>query len=67
MALVQDAARRIMGAASVLGIRGILVHAISEDARAFYSALGFTQSPLDPMTLMVSLADLQQAIASGKG
>ncbi|TRC96112.1 GNAT family N-acetyltransferase [Mesorhizobium sp. WSM4303] len=63
MALVQDAARRIMNAADTLGIRGILVHALSEDARLFYTKLGFNPSPLDPMTLMVSLADLHLAIA----
>lgn len=62
-ALVQDAARRVMNAAGSLGIRGILVHAISDEARAFYTALGFNPSPLDPMTLVISLADLLKAIA----
>jgi GNAT superfamily N-acetyltransferase len=63
-ALVQDAARRVMNAADTLGIRGILVHAISEEARAFYASLGFNSSPLDPMTLMISLADLRLASTS---
>lgn len=62
-ALVQDASRRVMNAAQSLGIRGILVHAISEEAQTFYAKLGFSPSPLNPMTLMVSLADLRQAIA----
>ena len=61
-ALVQDAARRVMNAAQSLGIRGILVHAISDEAQAFYTALGFSPSPLNPMTLMVSLTDLRQMI-----
>ncbi|TPN83585.1 GNAT family N-acetyltransferase [Mesorhizobium sp. CU2] len=61
-ALVQDAARRVMNAAQSLGIRGILVHAISDEARAFYTALGFGPSPLNPMTLMVSLTDLHETI-----
>jgi predicted N-acetyltransferase YhbS len=65
-ALVQDAARRVMNAAGTLGIRGILVHAVSEEARAFYEATGFSSSPLDPMT-MISLADLRLAITSRKG
>lgn len=60
-ALVQDAARRVMNAAQSLGIRGILVHAISDDARSFYTTLGFSPSPVNPMTLMVSLGDLIQA------
>ena len=40
-------------------MRGLLVDAILEDAKAFYLALGMTQSPLNPMTLMVTLADLE--------
>ncbi|MGD0636329.1 MAG: acetyltransferase [Beijerinckiaceae bacterium] len=41
---------------------GIVVHAISEDAKAFYLALGFDPSPLEPITLMVTLADLREAL-----
>ena len=33
-ALVRDAARRVVNAAEAIGIRGILVHAISDDAKA---------------------------------
>ncbi len=58
-ALFRDGALRIIGAAETLGIRGVLVHAVSDDAKAFYLALGFDPSPLDPMTLMVTLADLR--------
>ncbi|MCA0239239.1 MAG: GNAT family N-acetyltransferase [Proteobacteria bacterium] len=60
-ALFRDAARRVIGAADTLGIRGLLVHAISDDAKAFYRALGLDVSPLEPMTLMATLADLQAA------
>lgn len=60
-ALVRDAGLRLLQAAGILGIRGLLVHAMSEEARAFYLALGFTASPLDPMTLMVGLRDLASA------
>jgi len=35
------------------------VHAISEQAKAFYQALGFEPSPTEPMTLMVTLADIR--------
>ena len=58
-ALFRDSAKRVLHAADSIGIRGILVHAISEDAKAFYIALGFEPSPLEPMTLMVTLADLR--------
>jgi hypothetical protein len=45
-----------------IGIRALLVHALSEDAKAFYLRLGLDASPLDPMTLMVTLADLRAAL-----
>lgn len=61
-ALVQDAARRVLHAADTIGIRGILVHALSGEAKAFYERVGFDPSPLDPMMLMVTLADLQAAL-----
>jgi GNAT superfamily N-acetyltransferase len=60
-ALFQDAARRVIHAAETIGIRGMLVHAISEDARAFYLRLGLDPSPLEPMTLMTTVADLRAA------
>lgn len=60
-ALFKDAALRVMHAADAIGIRGIVVHAISEEAKAFYLAIGFDPSPLDPMTLMVTLADVRGA------
>jgi len=61
-ALFQDAAKRVIHAADAIGIRGMLVHAISEEAKAFYICLGLDPSPLEPMTLMVTVADLAQAL-----
>lgn len=61
-ALVRDGARRVVHAADVIGIRGILVHAISEEARTFYLGLGFDPSPIEPMTLMVTLADVRNSL-----
>ncbi len=59
--LFRDAALRVLHAADSIGIRGLLVHAISEEARAFYLNLGLVPSPLDRMTLMTTLSDLRQA------
>ena len=39
------------------------MHAISEEARQ--RALGFDSSPLDPLTLMVTLSDLRELLADG--
>jgi predicted N-acetyltransferase YhbS len=60
--LFRDAALRVCAAADSIGIRGIVVHAISEDARRFYIALGFDPCPADTMTLVVTLADARTAI-----
>ena len=62
-AMVRDAAKRVAYAADTIGIRGIIVHAISGDAKAFYLALGFEPSPIEPMTLMVTLADICKSLA----
>lgn len=61
-ALFRDAAGRVARAADAIGIRGIVVHAISEQAKSFYLALGFDPSPAEPMTLMVTLADIRAAL-----
>ena len=61
-ALMRDAARRVLQAADIIGIRGIIVHAFSPEAKAFYLALGLEASPLQPMTLMTTLADLQATL-----
>jgi GNAT superfamily N-acetyltransferase len=55
VALLQDAVLRTAQAAAIMGIRGILVHAISEEAKAFYERYGFAASPANPMTLVLSL------------
>jgi GNAT superfamily N-acetyltransferase len=61
-ALVRDAGFRVIQAAETIGIRGLLVQAISTKAIDFYTKLGFDSSLIDPMTLMVTLDDLKTAI-----
>jgi len=61
-ALFRDAALRILAAADSLGIRGLIVHAISDEAVAFYQALGMKAAPAEPRTLMITLAELQAAL-----
>lgn len=58
--LLRDAVVRTLQAAAIGGIRALLVHAISEDAKRFYERYGFVASPLDVMTLMISLADAER-------
>ena len=59
--LLRDAILRTLQAARIGGIRAILLHAISASAKRFYERYGFTPSPLDPMTLMVTIADARRA------
>ncbi|TAN10538.1 MAG: N-acetyltransferase [Rhizobiaceae bacterium] len=61
-ALVRDAGLRVIQAADTIGIRGMVVHALSAEAKAFYERIGFEPSPLDPMMLMVTLADLKAGL-----
>lgn len=63
-ALVRDAARRALQAADVIGVRAMVVHAVSLEAKNFYLELGLETSPFEPMTLMATLADLQAALRS---
>lgn len=61
-ALLRDALLRTLHAAEVAGIRAVLLHAVSEDAKRFYLHHGFAESPVDPMTLMIKLADIEKAL-----
>ncbi len=55
VALLQDAVLRTLQASDILGIRGLLVHALSNEAKAFYEHHGFVTSPTQPMMLILSL------------
>jgi GNAT superfamily N-acetyltransferase len=63
--LLRDAVLRTVQAAEIAGIRGIVVHAISERAKRFYEGYGFIPSPLDPMTVLITVAEAER-ILSGK-
>ena len=61
-ALLRDAVRRVIAAADIVGVRAILVHALTERAKPFYGRFGFTASPVHPLTLMITLADARRAL-----
>lgn len=63
-ALLRDAILRTLQAAEIAGIRAILVHAISEDAKQLYEKYGFTASLIEPMTLMVKVNDATASLGS---
>jgi GNAT superfamily N-acetyltransferase len=62
-ALLRDAILRTLQAAEIAGIRAILVHAISERAKHFYEKWGFISSPVEPLTLMITVAEARKAVA----
>ena len=59
---IRDAGLRVVQAADAIGIRGLIVQAISDEAKALYAKVGFDPSPMDPMMPMVTLADLQASL-----
>jgi GNAT superfamily N-acetyltransferase len=61
-ALLNDAIRRAVRAAQIVGVAALLVHAISEQARRFYLSRGFVESTIKPMTLCLMLATVDQAL-----
>lgn len=60
--LLRDALLRTLSAAESVGIRVLLVHAIDEDARAFYERHGFEPSPTDPLNLQMLIEDIRAAV-----
>tara|TARA_R110000782_G_scaffold89308_23_gene171879 strand:- start:1270 stop:1776 length:507 start_codon:yes stop_codon:yes gene_type:complete len=62
--LLKDAILRTLAIANSVGVRALLVHALSEEAKRFYLKYGFKESPIEPMTLMISITSLKQHLSS---
>ena len=61
--LVRDALLRVNQAADIIGVRALLIHAESDEARSFYEHLAeFEPSPTDPLHLVLLLKDLRRAL-----
>ena len=43
-------------------MRALLVHAISDEAKAFYEHWGFRPSAIEPMTLMITIEEAQRML-----
>jgi GNAT superfamily N-acetyltransferase len=63
-ALLRDAMVRTISVSEELGIRVLLVHALGENARAFYERFGFEESDSDPLNLQMLIKDLKVSIES---
>ncbi len=61
-ALLFDALKRVEEAADIVGVRAVMVHAVDEAARHFYTHFEFEPSPVDPFQLLLLLKDLRRAM-----
>lgn len=61
-AMLKDALVRIAGAADIVGVRAVLVHAIDAQAAAFYRRFNFEPSPANDLHLMLLMKDLRLAL-----
>jgi GNAT superfamily N-acetyltransferase len=60
--LLRDAMMRTLAAAETIGVRAMLVHAIDEDAAAFYLRHGLEASPTEPRHLMILIKDIAASL-----
>ena len=65
--LLRDAVLRTVQAAEIADIRAILVHALSDAAKRFYQRHGFIASPIDPMTVIIPVADVVKTLDEKTG
>jgi GNAT superfamily N-acetyltransferase len=57
-ALLRDAIQRNVQVSEMVGVKALLVHAISDSAARFYEAHGFQTSPLAPRTLFLPISEV---------
>jgi predicted N-acetyltransferase YhbS len=60
--LLRDAILRSVAASEIIGVRALLVHALDDTARAFYTHFDFEPSPTDPLHLLLLMKDARAAI-----
>lgn len=60
--LLRDAILRSVEASEIIGVRALLVHALDDDARAFYAHFDFEPSPTDPLHLLLLMKDARAAV-----
>lgn len=65
-ALLQDALFQTAAIADSVGVRALLIHCETPEARAFYERIdsGFEASPTDPLHLLLLIKDLREAVAA---
>ena len=64
--LLKDAVERTVKVATEVGIRGLFVHAINDEAKRFYKYHGFFESSVADLQLMIVLKDAQAIVEEDK-
>lgn len=62
-AMLLDAILRVLQAADIVGVRAMLVNAMSSSVEQFYLRNGFLASPVEPLMLCLPLETARQAVA----
>jgi predicted N-acetyltransferase YhbS len=60
--LLRDAILRSIEASEIIGVRALLVHALPDNARAFYAHFDFEPSPTDPLHLLLLIKDARAIV-----
>jgi hypothetical protein len=60
--LLRDAMMRAVAVTGDAGVFAIMVHALSPAAKQFYLSRGLVQSPLQPMTLIMTLETVRSIL-----
>lgn len=63
--LLHHAVIRVTVAAQTIGVKALFVHAISDEAKAFYVRHGFKESPVEANTLMVTIDEAKLSLGGG--
>lgn len=61
--LLKDALLRCVNVASQIGVKAVLVHALDQEAMAFYQKFGFEPMPKQDKTLMISIANIEKILS----
>lgn len=64
-ALLSDALRRCLAASDIVGARGVVAHAIDDDALRFYRRCGFLSSPLGERVVVMPIETVRMLFAAG--
>jgi predicted N-acetyltransferase YhbS len=62
--LLRDALVRGFAVFNTVGAKAVITHALTQSARDFYMRHGFSESPQDPMSLMVSMKQIAEYFGS---